>query len=363
MHALLLDLDGVLRRWSPEAAAAAEDAGGLPHGVLLAAAFEPVRLHPAILGRASHDEWMAHTVEALRKQYPDADAATSVRRWSKGHGAVDTAVLELVRAVRTEAVPVVLFTNATDRLHRDLAALALDAEVEAVVSSAELGAAKPSLEAFVAALEAAGSEPELAGFVDDDPGHCEVARTLGLRAHAYAGATGLDAALHRWGLLVDPVPAVGGLTATLVRTPDGVRVHAEGPAGAQSWTWPGGGDLPHDALHWIVEGHLGLDDGFWGHVTRGPVHDVLRAVDAAKGDASRTSALRGLRYAEAVVGVLTWADLQPDPSDVAAAAALAQAVEDLGPALEPAAVGRLRGAAAGWARRWSRVPVGGALRL
>lgn len=65
--ALLLDLDGVLRRFDPARVAAAERRHGLPAGTLMSAAFAAERLRPVLTGRARHEGWMARNVRGARQ--------------------------------------------------------------------------------------------------------------------------------------------------------------------------------------------------------------------------------------------------------------------------------------------------------
>jgi hypothetical protein len=49
------------------------------------------------------------------------------------------------------------------------------------------------------------------------------------------------------------------------------RIHVVHGDGAElTWPWiKAGGQLPHDLMHYLVETHLGLRDGFWGLVAEG----------------------------------------------------------------------------------------------
>ena len=202
MRAILLDLDGVLRRWSPAETRAAEVLGRLPEGAMARSAFAPERLLPVIRGVRTHDAWLAAVVADLEARFPDADAAAAVARWSHSPGEVVPELLARVRSLRAAGIRVVLVTNATDRLRVDLARLQLVDELEGIVSSAEVGAAKPDPEIYRAALVVAGVGAGEAGFVDDHADNVAAARALGLRGHRYVDVAGLDDALERWGCRV-----------------------------------------------------------------------------------------------------------------------------------------------------------------
>jgi putative hydrolase of the HAD superfamily len=198
-RALLIDLDGVLRRWEARPGEPVEAAFGLPAGALAEAAFEADLLEAAVLGQIEDEEWRRRVAERLGTRY-GSGAAGAVAAWSAPAGAVDPEVLALVRAVRRRA-PVCLVTNATTRLERDLERLGLAGELDAIASSARVGARKPDAPIYRAALALAGVPAPAALFVDDTPGHVAAARALGLRGHVFAGAAGLAGALRAAGLL------------------------------------------------------------------------------------------------------------------------------------------------------------------
>jgi putative hydrolase of the HAD superfamily len=183
-RALLVDLDGVLRRWDPAVPAAVEQRYGLAAGALLDTAMQPDRLRPVLLGQVSHTEWMAGVGAAL-------DCPEAVAEWQSYRGEVDPDVLGLVREIRAAGLPVGLTTNATDLLDADLAALGLVGELDTVVSSAALGVAKPALEYFTRACASVGVPPKDCLLVDDDERMVRGGRAAGLLAHRWTGTADL----------------------------------------------------------------------------------------------------------------------------------------------------------------------------
>ena len=182
--ALLVDLDGVLRRWDPEVPARIEAAHGLPAGALEKTAMDWGRLLPAITGHVSHAPWMAGVAEA-----PGAPEA--VAEWPRYRGEVDPDVLGFVREVRAGGVPVAIATNATDQLDADLAKLGLTGEADAVVNSSSVGAHKPTREFFAAACQALGRTPKQLLLVDDSDRFVRGARVAGLSAYRWNGPADL----------------------------------------------------------------------------------------------------------------------------------------------------------------------------
>ena len=188
-QAMLIDLDGVLRRWDPAVGAAVEKSHGLDPGTLHRTAMSWELLRPAVAGEITDAEWMQ--LIASRLPLPPEDATTAVAEWQQYRGAVDNEVLAFIREVRTAGRPVGLATNATDRLPGDLTALGLDGEFDAVISSTELRIHKPAPEFFEQACAALGVEPPWVLFVDDDDRTVRGARAAKLPAFRWTSTQDL----------------------------------------------------------------------------------------------------------------------------------------------------------------------------
>ncbi|TDC76881.1 HAD family hydrolase [Micromonospora sp. KC606] len=186
--ALLMDFDGVLRRWDPAVAAGVERAYGLPAGVLGEIAMQWGRLQPVLTGRVSHAEWMTSVADALTPSLGDpARARAAVEDWQRYRGEVDPVVLAFVREARAAGITVGLGTNATDLLDADLAALGLAGELDVVVNSSVVGVHKPAKEYFQAACAALETAPSRVLFVDDEDRAIRGARAAGLSALRWSG--------------------------------------------------------------------------------------------------------------------------------------------------------------------------------
>ncbi|MEU0550204.1 HAD-IA family hydrolase [Micromonospora sp. NPDC005979] len=186
--ALLLDFDGVLRRWDPAVAAGVEREYGLSEGVLTEIAMQWGRLQPVLTGQVSHADWVSSVADALAEPAGGPDRArAAVEQWQRYRGEVDTEVLDFVREVRAAGIPVGLGTNATDLLDADLAALGLVGEFDVVVNSSTLGVHKPAPEYFQAACQALSTPPARVLFVDDEDWAVRGARSAGLSAHRWGG--------------------------------------------------------------------------------------------------------------------------------------------------------------------------------
>lgn len=185
--ALLVDFDGVLRRWDPAVAVGVERRYGLTEGVLGEIAMSWGLLQPVLTGRVSHAEWVTSVAAALTPSVGAQRAQAAVDEWQRYRGEVDPQVLAFIREVRASGVPVGLGTNATDALDADLAALGLEGELDVVVNSSVVGVHKPAKEYFQAACEALRTPPSRVLLVDDDDRVVAGARVAGLPAHRWSG--------------------------------------------------------------------------------------------------------------------------------------------------------------------------------
>src|SRR5919112_1058345 len=94
-RALLLDLDGVLRRWDPGVPASVETSYGLPPGTLLGTAMQWDLYRPAVAGELTDAEWMAAV--AGRLPLPPDQSAAAVAEWQGHRGVVESGGLAFVR--------------------------------------------------------------------------------------------------------------------------------------------------------------------------------------------------------------------------------------------------------------------------
>jgi putative hydrolase of the HAD superfamily len=189
---LLIDFDGVLRRYDPDERASAETRYGLAPGTVLATALEWPRLLPAITGRITRAEWLTGVAEALSDRVGGPAAARSLLvEWDAYRGTIVPEVLAFVRSVRRAGIRVVLATNATTDLDLDLATVGVAGDFDAVANSAVLGVHKPSREFFAAACGLADTPPKRCLLLDDDDRNVRGARVAGLSAMRFSGVADL----------------------------------------------------------------------------------------------------------------------------------------------------------------------------
>jgi putative hydrolase of the HAD superfamily len=185
-QALLIDLDGVLRRWDPAPMIAVELDYGLKPASLLETSMAWDIYRPAVSGEITDAEWMRLVAERLPIE-PE-QAAAAVAKWQEYRGEPDPDALAFVREVRAGGRTVGLATNATDRLRPDLDALGLAGEVDVVISSWEQKLHKPAPEYFQRACDLLGLAPKHVLFVDDDDRVVRGARAAGLSAYRWSGS-------------------------------------------------------------------------------------------------------------------------------------------------------------------------------
>jgi len=184
VDALIIDLDGVIRHWDPDYGPEADRRLGIPEGTLMGVALDEERLARVMDGRLPFEAWCEEVGAEIASRH-GADATAAADALATSVWRIDLAVLDLVQSVR-EVVPVALLSNASSHLLIDLELCGIADSFDAVVSSADIGVAKPAAGAFEAAAERVGVSLDSVLFVDDTLSHVEAARALGMRAERFA---------------------------------------------------------------------------------------------------------------------------------------------------------------------------------
>jgi putative hydrolase of the HAD superfamily len=197
--ALLVDLDGVIRRWPPLDALVEQRYGFAP-GSVRAAAFAPALLQPAITGACTDQTWRARIAESLGRTYGIDRARRAIADWSGPAGDVDRDTLAILDRCRP-SLRIVLVTNATSRLPLDLERLGLSERFAAVVNSSEIGAAKPAAAIYAAALRSAAVDAGAAIYADDSAVNVQAASALGIRSHRFVDHAAFERFLREQGAL------------------------------------------------------------------------------------------------------------------------------------------------------------------
>ncbi len=190
--ALLIDLDGVLRQYRRDRPGPLEAAAGFAPGAILEVGLAPERMTPAVLGLISRAAWRESiAAEIAGRAGGLATAERVVEEWDSYRGEIMPDVLTFVADVRAAGSPVALCTNATDDVRNDLELFEIADAFDAIISSAELGRAKPHPEFYTAACKAVRTPSAECLFVDDQARNVAGARAAGLLAFRFTGSSDL----------------------------------------------------------------------------------------------------------------------------------------------------------------------------
>ncbi|OPG03566.1 HAD family phosphatase [Microbispora sp. GKU 823] len=193
--AVLCDFDGVLKFQDLEQQAEIERAYGVEPGTVARVTGESALVVPALTGLVTREEWLASAVPVLAGLVGSAARASALTDdWVAARTWADEEVLALLMRARAR-VPVVLVSNATSELAAHLRELELHDAFDHVVSSYDVGVAKPDRRIFEIAARHAGVPPERCLFVDDRAENVDAARVLGMTGVVYRAPADLASAL------------------------------------------------------------------------------------------------------------------------------------------------------------------------
>lgn len=193
--AVLCDFDGVLKFSDLEQQAEIERAYGVEPGTVARVTGRSALVVPALTGLVTREEWLASAVPVLAGLVGSAARASALTAdWLAARTWADEEVLALLTRARSR-VPVVLVSNATSELAAHLRELELHDAFDHVVSSYDVGVAKPDPRIFEIAAGHAGVPPERCLFVDDRAENVDAARVLGMTGVVYRAPADLETAL------------------------------------------------------------------------------------------------------------------------------------------------------------------------
>jgi putative hydrolase of the HAD superfamily len=191
--AVLCDIDGVLRHWPSHTEL--DLAHGLPAGTLAAAAFAPSRLHPAITGLVTDEQWRCAVATSIAAACGSMDTARNVvTAWAGLMPHIDHEAVSLLASIR-DLTTIALVSNATTRLEHDLARQGIADLAHIVVNTSRIGVAKPDPRVYRIAAERAHAPTHRCLFIDDTPANITAARTVGMTAHHYRNIEDIQEAL------------------------------------------------------------------------------------------------------------------------------------------------------------------------
>ncbi|MFF3671615.1 HAD-IA family hydrolase [Microtetraspora malaysiensis] len=196
--ALLCDMNGLFRHWRNAGARAGETAAGLPTGTLDVYAYQHPSYDEAKVGILTDQEWADDVQGRLVNDFgPHAKAA--IPPWRADRGEVDAVMVDLLGQAR-QHLPVAVLSNCTNALHSDLAHHGI--EFDFVFPSADIGAVKPTPQAYLTAASRMGVAPERLYFFDDQEAFVAGAVGAGLDGELFIGAAAFAKTLDRLGIKV-----------------------------------------------------------------------------------------------------------------------------------------------------------------
>ena len=101
------------------------------------------------------------------------------------YGQRNEPLLEWIRNLHRTYKTAILSNASSDGIRRYFSEAELASDFDATITSGEIGSMKPEPEIFLRACEKLGVEPAECVFVDDNQGHCEAARDIGMQAVWY----------------------------------------------------------------------------------------------------------------------------------------------------------------------------------
>jgi putative hydrolase of the HAD superfamily len=178
------ELEGVIRTFPQDRDRAIENRYRLPHGAIAQVAFTSSPIALAVSGKISDAAWRAGITSRLKSLFPEVDCESAVRDWSNFAGVVDFGVLNELKKLK-QLGPLILVTNATNRLEPDLIELGIYRHFDQIINSSSVGYAKPSFEIYKLALFHLKLPAEKVLWIENTPAHLRTATGLGFHTHHY----------------------------------------------------------------------------------------------------------------------------------------------------------------------------------
>lgn len=198
IRAVIFDFGGVIVRTADAAGRRRwEEQLELPPKALEALVFDSEPAKRATLGQATESEVWAHVARTLNLDDAQLQAC---QRDFWGGDRLDTELVDLIQSLRPRYRTGIL-SNAWPRARTAFTErFGLDAAVDDILISAEVGLAKPDPRIYQLAAERLGVRPEEAVFVDDYAPNVEAAQAAGMRAIHFRAGLDVRAALRAAGV-------------------------------------------------------------------------------------------------------------------------------------------------------------------
>ncbi|MEU9189896.1 HAD family hydrolase [Streptomyces sp. NPDC048484] len=194
---LLLDMNGLFRRWHDTGARTSERLARLPQGTISHYAYDHPAYRLARVGVLTDRQWADDVTDRLTRDF-GPHVRDALGPWRADRGEPEPQMISLLAEIRRH-LPVGVLSNCTTALRTDLQHHAIT--FDHVFPSAELGIDKPSPHAYRSAADHMGIPTHALAYFDDEPTFVQAARSTGMHARLFTGAEEFTARLHELGLL------------------------------------------------------------------------------------------------------------------------------------------------------------------
>ena len=185
MHrTVVFDLDGVIRHFDPEHPHEIEARFEIPPGTLVATAFAPEHLLPAITGEITRADWINQVGDRI-------GSVQAAREWLSHPGTIDSEMVEFIDQLWADGRRVALLTNGTSTIAQELDEHDLAGHFDVVFNSAEIGYAKPDQRVYAEVCRRLGVTPDQVFFTDDSQRNVDAAIEFGIDAHLFSSLSQL----------------------------------------------------------------------------------------------------------------------------------------------------------------------------
>jgi HAD superfamily hydrolase (TIGR01509 family) len=186
IRAVVFDIGGVLERvdddaWPEVWVGRWERRMNLPTGRVLAALAEHAPAGEMVTGGVSESLMRSVYAEALGLDDEQADQMMA-ELWDAYCGELDVELRDFAAGLRPAYTTGILSNSADGARREEQRRYGFEELVDVIVYSHEVGLAKPEPAVFRLTEQLLGVEPDEIVFLDDQPGHVAVARTLGWHA-------------------------------------------------------------------------------------------------------------------------------------------------------------------------------------
>jgi putative hydrolase of the HAD superfamily len=191
LRGLIIDIGGVLAHaWDDKPVAAWETRFRMSRQEIVSAIYSGNDDH-VLVSKMSEDDWWA----VVRERLVTPDDAEALRAAVEASQVWDDQLVAFLRDIKGTTRTAIL-SNAWQSQFTRMVTLGLGDLVDHIVLSCDIGVAKPDADAFRITLERLATPHADTLFVDDTPGHVEVARSLGIAGHLHTDATSTIGAIR-----------------------------------------------------------------------------------------------------------------------------------------------------------------------